>query len=197
MAWCFTGDKPLSDPIMTQFTDAHMCQPPLWVNLLTNISRLIRSRFNAQIYRSIDLERFHRSTLWVDFTCSLWTHNTHPVKMHVVFAQILIIWPQLMAAGTCTQQWSHWMNRIKYRTKKCCDICLMFIKNYGVVRKDVLHQCPGHTIIFALFCGHAGCCVTHHLAFVHSDGSESVLHQPIKKSKAILKNCQGPRPVPK
>ena len=27
MAWCWTGDKPLCDPMMTQYTHTYMCDP--------------------------------------------------------------------------------------------------------------------------------------------------------------------------
>ena len=126
-----------------------------------------------------------RSTSWAIAS----SHNTHPVQMHVVFALMLIIWQQLMAAGTCTQQWSHWMNRIKYRTKNVVIYVWCLSKIMVLWDRTWLHQCLGHTIIFALFCGHAGCWVTHHLAFVHSDGSESILHQPIKSN---LEKLSGP-----
>ena len=99
----------------------------------------------------------------------------------------IIIRPQVTPAGICTQQWSNWMNRIKYRATNLWYLLKIMV----LWERTLLHQCLGHPVIFPSFCGQACCCVTNHLAFVYSDGSKSILYQPIKNNVEKIVRAPG------
>ena len=54
MGWCQTGDKPLTEPMMALFTDAHMCNSGLSLNELKCISKCC-----CGVYQKIYTSRPH------------------------------------------------------------------------------------------------------------------------------------------
>ena len=108
MAWCRTGNKPLSEPMMAMFSDACMCH---WAN--DELNQELRFRTSLLEVSSVRVPSKWAAFFQIRFDCRIWCKDCPSILKIVPYPDIS------RSDSICT--WDQIISYIFFSEKNCID----------------------------------------------------------------------------